>query len=157
MKFLNKEKIKNIIYDHWKALLPTILPFLGVVFLSFWDYFRDLMLKPVPFFVLFIILIVLGSLFSWNFFLRKNVRSLKEKNCSDSKFIFKDNLLYKKDGEGVYCPACHERDNKISRMKETYTNDIYGQDGVKYQCFVCNYQEFFVFSNGKENPSDIPF
>lgn len=152
MKYVTKENIKKVIYDHWKAVLPTILPFLGVAFLSFWDYFRDLMLKPIPFFVLFIFLIVAGSLASWNFVLRSNLKKIKRERLSNSKFILNNNLLYKKDGEGPYCPTCYERDNKVSRMKENPVS----LGKTRYKCFVCNYVEL-VHDESQEIPEDIPF
>lgn len=137
-------EIKKVVYEHWKMVFPYLIPFIGALLLSFWGNFRNLMLARVPFWVLFIFLIVSGILTTIILVQLKKIKELTKKLLPivyDTELV--KNLLYKKgDYTQAYCPTCFETKGELKRIGRRNF-----QGGYDDFCFVCNYTNRIVTHN----------
>ncbi|TSC78224.1 MAG: hypothetical protein G01um101433_366 [Parcubacteria group bacterium Gr01-1014_33] len=138
------KKVSEIFYDHWKIVFPTLLPFVAVGLLSVWKNFRDLMLIPIPFWILFIVLVILGILLIWIMNLQSTLKA-KQQATQQTEINLVDNLIYKSGDRHTYCPACFEKKGELKKMKV-----IDRDDDTDYECFVCGY-------HGQVDKLPIPF
>ncbi|MFA5080732.1 MAG: hypothetical protein WC472_03900 [Candidatus Paceibacterota bacterium] len=146
------KKIWNVFYDHWKIFFAYSLPSIGFLLLSFWDRFREVMMIPIPFWILFIFLLLLGfSIIAVIVLFSKNKKILDESKVSLKKTILINNLIYRKDNPiEAFCPACFERDGEFKRMKRNFN---LSEMEYYYSCFVCDHIETVPFANEK-NPNN---
>jgi hypothetical protein len=148
-----KKKIKKIAYDHWLATLPFMLPFIGIMLLIIYFYFHELMLRSVPFFLVFFALIIIGFLVVWLVKIKKEKKQLE---LNPEVYLSKDNLIYKKGNNQAHCPVCYETNNQLKRMKKT----DYSEKGYlysSYECFLCHYGENIFLGEEEIDIKDIPF
>lgn len=138
MKFIDKKKIKKFGYDLLLIILGLAIPALGVLFLGAWEFVRELMQRKIPFWILFLTLLVLGFVVVRFFLNRKKVGDLKK-----IETVLHNNLVYKKsdkDFKEPFCPVCYEQGGKFVRMRIDITMH-FDQDYHRFECFVCNYRE----------------
>ncbi|MFA5086477.1 MAG: hypothetical protein WC468_02735 [Candidatus Paceibacterota bacterium] len=148
---INK-KIKETLYEYWKLSFPYILPIIGTLLLYFWDKFRTLMSAMIPFWILFIFLLLLGFLITALIILSNKVKSLSQKNSQiKENVVLINNLIYKTDNKNqAFCPVCYEKSGELKRMKRNFwiNDNLY-----YYECFVCGHEERVDFE--KEENKDL--
>ncbi|MDD5639598.1 MAG: hypothetical protein PHR47_02220 [Candidatus Pacebacteria bacterium] len=145
------KKFWSVFYDHWKIIFAYSLPSIGFILLSFWDKFREIMMIPIPFWILFIFLLLLGFLIVVIIvLLSKNKKILDESKTSLKKTVLINNLIYKKDNPiEAFCPACFERDGELKRMRRYFNKQ---EEEYFYSCFVCDHTETVSIASEK-NPN----
>lgn len=156
MSKINLEKIKKIFYEHWKITFPFLIPFFATFLLSFWQYFRELMLKNVPFYLLFVTLFILSYAIVIIFLKQKKIKILISSVEQEEQTILINNLLYKiGDYSQAYCPFCYEKNKRLHRMRRYYHED---KESYLYNCFVCDHNEYVGLSKEENiDLENIPF
>lgn len=125
----NSTKIKGVIYDHWKIIFPALFPIISSLLLLFWRSFRDLMNQAIPFWLLFLTIVIYSTLI-----IVVLKRSSNRVGLPQVKLV--NNLIYQNEDEQAYCPVCFEQTGILKRMKvhQREYDDL-------YQCFACKYTE----------------
>jgi hypothetical protein len=147
---MKKENIKKIIYDHWVAFLPILLPSIGLFLLTWWDYSKELLSYSIPFFIVFILLIVLGTFISLTIKYKKEIKRLE---AIPEIILSDDNLIYKKNEKQPYCPVCYQNEKELRYMRKDERGDC-----IYCECFFCEHREEIKIKSEEDiDIKDIPF
>jgi len=70
-------------------------------------------------------------------FIQKNeIRQLRIRLGEEKEFDIKNNVLYTPDGDGPFCPFCHSKRGKMTRLRQ----DVSEKDSsVTYACRLCGW------------------
>jgi len=58
--------------------------------------------------------------------------------------VYRDNVYFKADGDGPFCPSCYDNDQKLIRIPEV--SEVFRMT-MKYRCNVC---KAHIKGNGEE-------
>ncbi len=68
--------------------------------------------------------------------MKNEIRQLKIRLGEEKEFDIKNNVLYTPDGDGPFCPFCHSKRGKMTRLRQ----DISEKDSsVTYACRLCGW------------------
>ena len=68
--------------------------------------------------------------------MKNEIRQLKIRLGEEKEFDIKNNVLYTPEGDGPFCPFCHEKRGKMTRLRQ----DISEKDStVTYACRLCGW------------------
>ena len=67
----------------------------------------------------------------------RQLQSEIEKLMAPPEVVYRDNLYFKRDGDGPFCPACYDKDKKLIRIAEAA--DAF-REVMRFRCNVCKAQ-----------------
>jgi hypothetical protein len=68
--------------------------------------------------------------------LKEKNKELEELSKEDNQLILKNNLFYKQNDEGPFCPRCYNNDKSRSLLCSKHS----GLSSTYYLCVVCNWE-----------------